>query len=324
MTSRRPETGSAPRWPVLVLPLALMIVVALAGLRGELHGLRWDGPLHGDPVAVGVVLEAILAIMLVIAARRLVGRAYAGPVTAAASAVAVKLRWVLVVVLSTAMIAVAATMVVGLHRHVFSHPAGARPGRAAAGAAPAASQATHPGWHFAFPALHLHGPAVLLYGLLVLVFAGLVAVRIWWARQPREARTLRAYRYIAKDSPDLLVAVESGRSALYAIDEARAAIIACYVAMEISLAEHGAARGIADTPDELLRRATASGIVRGTAAGWLTALFYEARFSSHRLDRGHRDAAGRALGELAAMLAEAKTISGHGRQGHAKRRGART
>jgi hypothetical protein len=74
--------------------------------------------------------------------------------------------------------------------------------------------------------------------------------------------------------------------------------------MENSLAERGTARAIADTPDELLARARASGMVRGTAAARLTALFYEARFSSHPLDHRQRDAAERALDELAAALAE--------------------
>jgi hypothetical protein len=61
---------------------------------------------------------------------------------------------------------------------------------------------------------------------------------------------------------------------------------------------------VADTPDELLARATASGLVHGSAAARLTALFYEARFSSHPLDRRQRDAAEQALDELAAALAE--------------------
>jgi hypothetical protein len=73
--------------------------------------------------------------------------------------------------------------------------------------------------------------------------------------------------------------------------------------METSLAERGATRAVADTPDELLARATASGLVRGTATARLTVLFYEARFSSHPMDRGQRDAAEQALDELAAALA---------------------
>jgi hypothetical protein len=96
--------------------------------------------------------------------------------------------------------------------------------------------------------------------------------------------------------------VESGRTALRTLDDARAAIIACYVAMEASLAQRGTARGVADTPDELLARATGRGVVRGTAAVRLTALFYEARFSSHPLNPGQRDAAEQALDELAATL----------------------
>jgi hypothetical protein len=313
---------SAPRWPVLVLPLTLLVIVGLTGLRGEITGPGWDGPLHGHPVAVGLALEVVLGIMLVITTRRLATRAYAGTVDAApGSAVAVKLRRVLVFVLSAGMIAVAVTMLVGLHQHVFSGSARARPGQAASTGP--SSPATRPGGHF-FPTLHLHAFVPLLYGLLVLIFLGLVALRIWWARWFRPSGPLRVYKYLGKDSQDLREAVESGRSALYAVDDARAAIIACYLAMETSLAEHGAARAIADTPDELLGRAMATGIVRGTAAARLTALFYEARFSSHPLDGGQRDAAGRALGELAAVLGGAETGGARGRRGRANRSGTRT
>jgi hypothetical protein len=137
------------------------------------------------------------------------------------------------------------------------------------------------------------------------VLLAAVVLSIWWARRFRPAGQSGDDDFIAEDPEDLREAVESGRSALLTIDDARAAIIACYLAMEASLAERGAARAIADTPDELLARAQATGIVRGTAAARLTALFYEARFSSHPLDRSQRDAAAHALDELAAALAEA-------------------
>jgi hypothetical protein len=74
------------------------------------------------------------------------------------------------------------------------------------------------------------------------------------------------------------------------------------MAMEATLAERGTARGIADTPDELLARAVRSGPVRGAAPRRLTALFYEARYSSHPLGGDQRIAASRALDELAAEL----------------------
>lgn len=195
MTSRQPDTTppgtaghaaipaaarhrlvSAPRGPVLVLPLALLIVVGLAGLRGGVTGLAWDGPLHGDAVAVGLALEIVLGTLLVITIRRPATRARAGTVDAApASLVAVKLRRVLVFVLSGGMIAVASTMLVGLHQHAFSGQARAQPGQAAARAG-SSSPATRRGWHFPFP-LHVHVPANLQYGLV--------------GRPPGQARTAR-------------------------------------------------------------------------------------------------------------------------------------
>ena len=152
--------------------------------------------------------------------------------------------------------------------------------------------------------------AALLYTLLIVVLLTGLVLSIWWARRLRPSIGAREDDFIAHDSEDLREAVESGRSALRMVDDARAAIIACYVAMENSLAERGTARSIADTPDELLARARQSGVVRGTAAARLTALFYEARFSSHPLDLRQREAAERALDELAAALTETGADAG--------------
>jgi len=101
-------------------------------------------------------------------------------------------------------------------------------------------------------------------------------------------------------------AIDSGRHAIREVDDARAAIIACYRAMEDSLARAGAARGAAETPDELLARVSTVGsavsMVSAAPAATLTALFYEARFSTHPMPASRRDAAVRALDELAASL----------------------
>ncbi len=141
-----------------------------------------------------------------------------------------------------------------------------------------------------------------------MVLVAAIVLSIWWARRFQSSGGTRKGDFIAEDSEDLREAVESGRSALRNIDDARAVIIACYLAMEASLAERGTARAIAETPDELLARARTTGIVRGTAAARLTALFYEARFSSHPLDHRQRDAADQALDELAAALNEAAAV----------------
>jgi hypothetical protein len=289
--------------------LALLIVVGLAGLRGQISGLGWNGPLHREAVPVGIGLEVVLAVLLAITIHRLAGRRHARP----AGAVAVTLRWALVVVLSAGMVAVAATMLIGLHQHSFSGSGRTRPEPAVR--VLSRPQASRPGRHFFFT-VHIHLPVVLLYALVVLLFLGAIALRMWWVRHFRRSGPVRRPRSVAEVSHELLEAVESGRSALRAIDEARAAIIACYLAMEASLAERGTARAAADTPNELLARATATGIVRGTAGARLTALFYEARFSTHPLDRGQRDAAEQALGELAAALAEVESagrLSGRSR-----------
>jgi hypothetical protein len=157
--------------------------------------------------------------------------------------------------------------------------------------------------------------AAVLYALIVVVLLAAVVLSIWWARRFQPGGKTGKGDFIAEDPEDLREAVESGRSALRTIDDARAAIIACYLAMEASLAERGTARAIADTPDELLARAQASGIVRGPAATRLTALFYEARFSSHPLDHRQRDAAQQALDELAVALAQTEAEPGGGQPG---------
>jgi len=302
---RRPGSGprgagSGPPGTVLVLPLTLLIILGLTGLRGAVAEPRWDGPLHRDGVVIGLALEVVLGVLLVITIRR---RAAAQAVNAApVNAVAVKLRGVLLFVLSTGTVAVAVTIIVGLHLRLFSGKVNPLPTQLAPKLKLSPPPALKP--HSSFT---VHLPlAALLYGLLVAVLLAAVVLSIWWARRFRPSGESRDNGFIAEDPEDLREAVESGRSALRTIDDARAAIIACYLAMEASLAERGAARAIADTPDELLTRAQATGIVRGTAAARLTALFYEARFSSHPLDRSQRDAAAHALDELAAALAEAE------------------
>ena len=295
---------------MLVVPLTLLIILGLTGLRGAVTEPRWDGPLQRDGVIIGLALEVVLGVLLLITTRRRAVSADAGHAAAAnadtVNAVAVKLRGVLIFVLSAGMVAVAVTIIVGLHLRVFSR----RPRRPEAPPAQLKSTPSPPALTKQNPSTFHFPSAALLYGLIVVALLGAVVLSIWWARRFRPAGESGDDEFIAEDPEDLREAVESGRSALLTIDDARAAIIACYLAMEASLAERGAARAIADTPDELLARAQATGIVRGTAAARLTALFYEARFSSHPLDRSQRDAAAQALDELAAALAEAEAATG--------------
>ncbi len=288
--------GGVPGQWQLVLPLTLLIILGLAGLRGVVVTPRWNGPLHQYGVAIGVALEVVLITLLLVMFRR---RA-AAQRAQTDNAVAAKLREVLILVIITGMIGVVIAVIIGLHLYLFT-PKPAPKSKVRSGPLPT-PKLPRPGAQHA-SAVHIP-VAALLYALIIVVLLAAVVLSVWWARRFQlAAGGGREDGLIAEDSEDLREAVESGRSALRTVDDARAAIIACYAAMETSLAERGAAREAADTPDELLARATTSGIVHGGAAARLTALFYEARFSSHPLAASQRDEAERALDELAQALA---------------------
>ena len=284
-----------------LLPLALLVVLVFAGLRGAVPAPRWNGPLRAGGVAIGLALEGVLGVLLVItlrrgaaAARAARGRPYteADDETDVAALLRSMLRWVL----GGGMAAIAVVLLVNLHLHFFTVPKRSR----LRPVPPPRHPRTPPGSVRGGPGLHIPiGP--ILYGLLVLALAAAVVISVWWAaRLRRPAAPGQVTGDL--DAGDLREAVESGRVALAGLDDARAAIIACYLAMEGSLADRGTARGVADTPDELLSRAVAARVVRGAAARRLTELFYEARFSSHPLGTDQRDAARQALDEIAAEL----------------------
>ena len=166
-------------------------------------------------------------------------------------------------------------------------------------ARPSLTRPPHPAAAFRLPL------AGILYALLILaLIGGIVACVVLLRRRQPEHDVLPPEETSLAEGQrsDLRDAISSGRRALAALDDARAAIIACYVAMEQSLAAAGADHEVADTPDEFLARAAAAGLVRGAAAGELTGLFYEARFSAHELTTAQRDAARDALEQLAADL----------------------
>jgi hypothetical protein len=333
-----------------LLPLATLVGLAIVGLRGQVAGPRWDGPLKAYGVIIGLALEVILGALLVAVyyrehvARRETDEALRAAATARASAgwttpvpgtarqppahpaatagddpdddrdVAATLRFLLKLTIGTAMAAIAVVLAVNAHLHLFT---GGPPRQLIK--FPKHSLAPKPHRIRAHAAAQFHFPvAPILYGLLIIALIAALAFSVWWGRRLAAAVVARPDAMpgdLEEEAEGLREAVASGRAAMADLDDARAAIIACYAAMEQTLAERGAERGAAGTPDELLERAIRSGLVRArtghdSAARTLTTAFYEARFSTHPLGPGHRDAAARALDELAAELGEASARAG--------------
>ena len=293
-TAGEPVPARALRGPALarVLLIALLFAGVLVGLRGGLALHGWRGPYHQDGIAVGIALEAVLAGLLVALLIR--GRWPSDDVRV------LRLRGVLRAALAAALIAIPPVLLLAKPLHGHSLPPPPPPQPTPAGrATPAVTRAASP------PAPFQVSLADVLYVLLAVALIGgiVVCVMLLRRRQPGQEGLPPEEAPLADGQRgDLQDAVSSGRRALAGLDDARAAIIACYLAMERSLGAAGAAHADADTPDEFLARAAAEGLVRGAAAGELTGLFYEARFSAHELTVVQRDAARQALDQLAADL----------------------
>jgi hypothetical protein len=88
--------------------------------------------------------------------------------------------------------------------------------------------------------------------------------------------------------------------------EPRAAIIACYAAMERELSRvPGAVPQDFDTPTEVLARAVENHVLHVDNAAELVNLFEEARFSPHVMSEAHRESA---LGVLQLVLADLRSL----------------
>lgn len=118
----------------------------------------------------------------------------------------------------------------------------------------------------------------------------------------RRRRRAGASRRSKNPQAPLLDSLAAGSDALRAGGEPRAAIIACYAAMERGFAAAGSAPAAADTPAEVLVRATGAGLVRAGPAETLTGLFRRARYSTHPMTSTDSRVAADALTAMRADL----------------------
>ena len=108
-----------------LLPLVLLVILVVAGLRGEVSAPRWNGPLKADGVAIGLALEVILGALLIVtlrrdaAARRVAERRpYTGEDADVEPPAA--LRFALKWLLGACMVAVAVVLISDLHLHFLT------------------------------------------------------------------------------------------------------------------------------------------------------------------------------------------------------------
>jgi Domain of unknown function (DUF4129) len=131
-----------------------------------------------------------------------------------------------------------------------------------------------------------------------------VVVVLTWLYRPR--RAARAVPERRNRLARLAGSLAAGSDALTAGGEPRAAIIACYAAMERGFAAAGSAPAAADTPAEVLVRATRAGLVRAGPAEALTGLFRRARYSTYPMTSADSRVAADALTEMRSDLAKAE------------------
>jgi hypothetical protein len=288
MNPHRPVAAAAVR----ILPPALLLVLVMAGLRGAVGSPRFTGPYHQYGVGIGTGLAVVLTALLTVTGIR---HAKARPADGYQDLdTAAKLRAVLMVLLSGGIVADVVAILVGLHLHLFkpSKKVLRLGGGGGGGSRPPGRASPSYGW------VSVVGQ-VFGYVLLTVVVLGIIFAIVRWARMQQPPAKPGLDGEVAADTEEALrEAVEQGRRALQDFDDARAAIIACYAAMEETVAKRGVARAVADTPDELLARATRAGIVQRAPARALTRLFYEARFSTHPMNESQRAGAQLCLDEL--------------------------
>jgi len=144
-----------------------------------------------------------------------------------------------------------------------------------------------------------HSPALspvpVAAGSLVAVLLVVAVVLGFLAH--RRGRRVEAIDHDEAARGAVYAAADAGADAMRDVADPRAAIIACYAAMEQVLAGAGIRRLVAETPGDLLARAIDLDIAP-QAARRLTELFLEARYSTHPMSEGDRDVARAALARL--------------------------
>ena len=294
-----------------VIALGLLLVVLGVALRGRLPGVQQaepDRPTGGPAPLIGVIALVSAAMLVVAVAIVMSIREPGRPMPAArydvpgGGAARGRRSWRvlligLAVILAWVLLNALLTQLPWLHAGDVPTPKTA-PGPPPSGEVVPRPPAPQPGAGNDHVFWFLAGSTAALM-LLILTAAAVVRLR-----RRRDAAPVAATAPVrgaavepASGSESLALAAERGLAEVGDLSrEPREAIIACYAAMENALANApGAAPQDSDTPSEVLARAVEHHALQAGSAGDLVTLFAEARFSTHVMNEGHREAAERAL-----------------------------
>lgn len=165
---------------------------------------------------------------------------------------------------------------------------------------------------------HSNAPTVsnaatpIAIGVLLAAVVAFVVVLWMWRRHVASAEIPKQTDVPTMTPDDVVVATAlSGATALQDFRDPRQAILACYTAMRAALLRFGLPAREADTPTDFLLRVMKTGVATNSARE-LTALFHEARFSTHPMTTRHRRQAEDALHEIARSISGREHIGGDG------------
>jgi hypothetical protein len=136
--------------------------------------------------------------------------------------------------------------------------------------------------------------------VIALLLAATVAAIVFLVRKERGDNAAQD-----DEGTDFVHTVDAGIDDLLAIDDPRAAVIACYARMEAFVESSGVLHLSSDTPFEFFARVLAHHHVPHRAVERLTRLFEVAKFSPHPVTEQMRQDALMSLREVRGVVASA-------------------
>jgi Domain of unknown function (DUF4129) len=297
----------------------LLMLLSIVALRGHLPGARrhpepdeLDGGGAGSLVAVAVmsaVSMLVIAIAILSQARQRRIRPGAGELPRERLREPVALRWRPLLIAAAVLVAWA-LLILLLMRWVSPVDVGEPPASDPGGDAAGGTSGDAP------PQQEPQGNGGNVFGILaaatILLLVLSIAATVLGRRRTPPAAQAPPEESASTAGPvggaDLARAAELGLAAMGDLSrDPRAAIIACYLAMERELEKSpGTVPRDSDTPSEVLARAIEQQALPADSATVLVDLFEEARFSPHVMDEGHR---ADAMGALQSVQRELQAAS---------------